>query len=86
MSSNTVEGFFSIVKRGLIGTYHHVDGQHLCRYLDEFDFRYNTRDITDAKRMMVALKGTEGERFYYCQLLSEPLSARYPGLLENPRE
>ncbi len=41
--TNTIEGFFSIMKRGIIGTYHHVSEAHLHRYLAEFDFRYNTR-------------------------------------------
>ena len=63
--SNTVEGFFSIVKRGLIGTYHHVGEQHLHRYLDEFDFRYNSRDVSDAERTELALKAIHGKRLYY---------------------
>ena len=41
--SNTVEGYFGILKRGIIGTYHHVSQKHLHRYLAEFDFRYNNR-------------------------------------------
>ena len=41
--TNTIEGYFSILKRGIIGTYHHVSPQHLKRYLGEFDFRYNER-------------------------------------------
>ena len=41
--TNTVEGYFSILKRGIVGTYHHVSQQHLKRYLAEFDFRYNER-------------------------------------------
>ena len=41
--TNTIEGYFSIFKRGIIGTYHHVSPQHLKRYLGEFDFRYNER-------------------------------------------
>ena len=65
VSSNTVEGFFSIVKRGLIGTFHHVDAKHLHRYLDEFDFRYNERDVTDSERMMSALQGIQGKRLQY---------------------
>ncbi len=39
--TNTIEGYFAILKRGIIGTYHHVSEQHLKRYLAEFDFRYN---------------------------------------------
>lgn len=65
VTTNTVEGFFSIVKRGLIGTYHHVDPKYLTRYLDEFDFRYNAREITDAERTKLALKGIAGKRLYY---------------------
>ncbi|WP_079536534.1 transposase [Bradyrhizobium lablabi] len=41
--TNTIEGFFSIMKRGINGTYHHVSQKHLKRYLEEFDFRYNER-------------------------------------------
>src|SRR3546814_16106407 len=48
--SNTAENFFSIFKRGVIGTYHHMSEAHLARYTAEFDFRYNTRDMTDADR------------------------------------
>ena len=65
VSSNTIEGFFSIVKRGLIGTFHHVDAKHLFRYLDEFDFRYNARDLTDRERMFLAMKGVAGKRLTY---------------------
>ena len=48
--SNTVENFFSIFKRGVIGTYHHMSEAHLARYCREFDFRYNTRKLTDSER------------------------------------
>ena len=50
MHSNTVEGYFSILKRGLIGTFHHVGVQHLQRYGNEFDFRYNSRTAFGFKR------------------------------------
>lgn len=63
--TNTVEGFFSILKRGIIGTFHHVSRQHLHRYLSEFDFRYNSRDTTDGERALLAIKGTEGKRLTY---------------------
>ena len=55
--SNTVENFFSIFKRGVIGTYHHMSEAHLARYTAEFDFRYNTRKITDGERADEALLG-----------------------------
>jgi hypothetical protein len=51
--TNTIEGYFSILKRGIVGTYHHVSQLHLKRYLGEFDFRYNERanlNVTDASR------------------------------------
>lgn len=60
--SNTVEGVFSILKRGLTGVYHQVGQHHLHRYLSEFDFRYNNRKITDAERAILAIKGTAGKR------------------------
>jgi hypothetical protein len=63
--TNTIEGFFSIMKRGIIGTYHHVSQQHLKRYLAEFDFRHNNRialDVDDAERTVKALFGAKGKR------------------------
>jgi len=66
--SNTVEGFFSILKRGVIGTYHHVSEAHLSRYLAEFDFRYNNRTalgVDDTMRTDEALKGSTGKRLTY---------------------
>jgi transposase-like protein len=63
--TNTVEGYFSILKRGLIGTYHHVGAQHLQRYVCEFDFRYNHRKVTDSERAESALKGITGKRLTY---------------------
>jgi hypothetical protein len=48
--SNTAENFFSIFKRGVIGTYHHMSEAHLGRYCAEFDFRYNTRSMNDGER------------------------------------
>jgi transposase-like protein len=63
--SNTAENFFSIFKRGVIGTYHHMSEAHLGRYTAEFDFRYNTRTMTDAERADVSLKGVTGKRLTY---------------------
>jgi len=63
--TNTIEGYFSILKRGLIGTFHHVGAQHLKRYIGEFDFRYNNRDVSDVERTDRALKGIEGKRLMY---------------------
>ncbi len=63
--SNTVENFFSIFKRGVIGTYHHLSEAHLGRYTAEFDFRYNTRKLNDHERADIALKGITGKRLTY---------------------
>lgn len=66
--TNTVEGYFSILKRGIVGTYHHVSQQHLKRYLAEFDFRYNTRvalGINDVERTELAIRGIIGKRLTY---------------------
>ena len=63
--SNTVENFFSIFKRGVIGTYHHMSEAHLGRYCAEFDFRYNTRQFSDAERTDIAIVGAIGKRLTY---------------------
>jgi len=63
--TNTAENFFSIFKRGVIGTYHHLSAAHLHRYCAEFDFRYNTRTDTDAERADQALRGIYGKRLTY---------------------
>ncbi len=64
--TNTIEGFFSRLKRGLVGTYHHVSAFHLKRYVVEFDFRYNTRKSTDTERLMTLIGGIGGKRLMYC--------------------
>jgi transposase-like protein len=68
--TNTVEGYFSIFKRGIYGTYHHVSTEHLKRYLCEFDFRYNERialGVDDTERTVKAIRGAEGRRLTYRQ-------------------
>lgn len=68
--TNTIEGYFSIMKRGITGVYHHVSAQHLKRYLAEFDFRYNERsalNVTDAQRATKAVAGVVGKRVTYQQ-------------------
>jgi transposase-like protein len=67
---NTAEGYFSVFKRGIYGTFHHISQQHLKRYLAEFDFRYNERaalGINDNMRAAKALKGVVGKRLTYDQ-------------------
>ncbi|MBV6450787.1 MAG: IS1595 family transposase ISNwi1 [Anaerolineales bacterium] len=65
--TNTVEGWFSLLKRGVTGTFHHVSEQHLDRYVDEFAFRYNRRDVTDGERAVMAIKKVGGKRLMYKQ-------------------
>jgi transposase-like protein len=66
--TNTLEGFFSVFKRGMVGTYQHCGEQHLDRYLAEFDFRQNNRarlGVDDAMRADKALEGIRGKRLTY---------------------
>jgi len=68
ISTNTIEGYFSVFKRGMRGTYQHCAEKHLQRYLDEFNFRYNTRialGVNDVARADKALKGIVGKRLTY---------------------
>jgi transposase-like protein len=62
ITTNTIEGYFATLKRGINGVYHHVGKQHLHRYLSEFDFRYNSRKEKDGDRTLLALKSTGGKR------------------------
>jgi transposase-like protein len=69
--TNTVEGFFSIFKRGMVGVYQHCGEQHLQRYLHEFDFRYSNRSklgVEDSERTTLAIKGADGKRLTYRRL------------------
>ena len=62
ITTNGVEGYFANLRRGIDGVYHHVGKQHMHRYLSEFNFRYNSREVTDAERAQVALKQVDGRR------------------------
>ena len=66
--TNTIEGFFSIFKRGMKGVYQHCGDKHLHRYLAEFDFRYSYRaanGIDDTERSVEAMRGIVGKRLTY---------------------
>jgi len=67
VTTNTVEGYFGIFKRGMRGNYQHCAEKNLHRYLAEFDFRYSTRAMTDGDRAALAVKGGEGKRLTYRQ-------------------
>jgi len=65
VTTNTAEGFFGLLKRGINGTFHHVGKNHLHRYLAEFDFRWNARETDDGTRTNMAIIGFEGKRLMY---------------------
>lgn len=70
--TNTFEGFFSVFKRGMIGTYQRCEEKHLDRYLHEFDFRYTNRVATgvhDEARAAKAIAGVTGKRLMYKDLI-----------------
>jgi transposase-like protein len=67
VTTNTVEGYFGIFKRGMRGNYQHCAEKNLHRYLAEFDFRYNTRQITDGERAALAIRNASGKRLTYRQ-------------------
>jgi hypothetical protein len=71
VTTNSVEGYFSVFERGMVGVYQHVSEQHLKRYLAEFDFRQSNRaklGVTDDVRAARILKGAEGKRLTYRQV------------------
>ena len=63
--SNTVEGYFSLLKRAVFGTFHHVSEAHLHRYTAEQDFKWNTRKTTDFARFETSINGIVGKRLTY---------------------
>jgi hypothetical protein len=65
IGTDTIEGYFSILKRGINGVYHHVGQQHLHRYLSEFDFRYNSRKMKDGERSLLPIRKVSGKRLTY---------------------
>jgi transposase-like protein len=64
---NTAEGFFSLLKRGINGTYHHIGKGHLAKYCNEFAFRYENRKVSDAERAGLLVQGAEEKRLTYKQ-------------------
>lgn len=63
--TNTAESWIALLKRGIMGTFHHVSEEHLDRYANEFSFRWNRRDVTDGERAVSAIKKIGGKRLYY---------------------
>jgi hypothetical protein len=70
ISTNTVESYFALLKRGIHGAFHHVSKNHLHRYCDEFSFRWNHRKVNDAKRVIAAIRNSEGKRLSYKPLIA----------------
>jgi transposase-like protein len=70
--SNTVEGVFSLIKRGVMGTFHSVSPKHLPNYLNEFQFRWNTRKMDDGQRVSRAIKAVQGKRLEYRESVENP--------------
>ena len=65
VTTNSVEGFFSILKRGMVGTFHAVSKKHLHRYVGEFEYKYNTRKMTDGERIVLVIQKAQGKRLLY---------------------
>jgi nitrite reductase/ring-hydroxylating ferredoxin subunit/thioredoxin reductase len=65
MNTNTVESYFALLKRGVVGSFHHVSKEHLDRYCDEFSFRWNRRDMDDTERAAAIVAGGIGKRLTY---------------------
>lgn len=65
VTTNGVEGWFSLLKRGIYGTFHSVSKKHLHRYVSEFQFRSNHRKVDDGERTLLAIRGAEGKRLLY---------------------
>jgi hypothetical protein len=67
VTTNTVEGYFGLFKRAIYGTYHHVGRGYMQQYLNEADFKYNTRRVSDAERVDLAIKAAEAKRLTFRQ-------------------
>lgn len=70
-STNTAESFWSHLKRGINGIYHHVSAKHLQLYRDEYSYRWNTRTMTDGERFEEWFSGIEGKRLRYKILINK---------------
>ncbi len=70
VTTNTVEGFFSLLKRGVVGTFHHLSRKHLGRYVSEFEFRYNHRKVSDGVRTVAAIRAGMKKRLTYADHLA----------------
>ncbi len=67
ISTNEIEAYWALLKRGVTGTFHHVSGEHLHRYCNEFSFRWSYRNVSDGERTRIALKAADGKMLTYRQ-------------------
>jgi transposase-like protein len=70
--TNSIEGVFSLIKRGVMGTFHSVSKKHLPNYLNEFEFRFNTRKVDDGTRVTTAIRRVQGKRLTYRESVDNP--------------
>ena len=70
--SNTIESVFGLLKRGINGTFHSVSKKHLPNYLNEFEFRWNTRKMDDGQRVARAIRQVDGKRLEYRESVDNP--------------
>jgi len=83
--SDTVEGVFSLIRRAMMGTFHSVSRKHLPNYLNEFQFRWNTRKLNDGQRVSSAVKTIVGKRLEYRESVENPPYLPKPsGQMEAP--
>jgi len=69
--TNSIEGFFGMLRRGLDGIYHSVSRKHLHRYLSEFEFRHNHRELDDGERTVAAIRAANNKRLTYAEQVGE---------------
>jgi len=84
--SNTIEGVFSLLKRGVMGTFHSVSKKHLPNYLNEFEFRWNTRKLDDGQRVARAIRQVDGKRLQYRESVENPPYLVLPRQPQAPLE
>jgi hypothetical protein len=72
--TNTAESWIALLKRGIMGSFHHVSEEHLDRYANEFAFRWDRRGISDGERAVEAIRGIEGKRLMYKETVNQKAS------------
>jgi transposase-like protein len=84
-TTNTAEGLFANLKRQITGTHHHTSKKHLPRYLEEFDYKYNNRQVSDGERTSKAIGGIEGKRLKLYKSTSGIGDSLFDGKAGEPR-